>query len=381
MAMKKRRSVRPMDPSQRIPASPADLIDGPFATINEMRAVVMAGFGGFEMLVVREDLPVPMPRTGEVLVRVGAAAVNNTDINTRTGWYAKDVVAPTTSTGALVGTSSHDDIGWGGNVPQFPRIQGADACGEIAAVGPGVDRDRLGERVLIEPVFRSADGPPESAVYFGSEVDGAFAEYTVVPSRHAHNIDCDLSDAALASFPCSYSAAENMIGRMRVGADDVVLVTGASGGVGSAAVQLCVRRGATVIAIAHSDKRSALADLGATEVLDRDADLLVSIGRKAIDAVIDVVGGDSWPSLLEVLKPGGRYAVAGAIAGPLVNLDLRTLYLNDLQLHGCTVLDHAVFPNLIGYIKRGEIRPLVAATFPLARTAIRGNLYLVCRGG
>ncbi|MFX9915823.1 zinc-binding dehydrogenase, partial [Acinetobacter baumannii] len=91
------------------------------------------------------------------------------------------------------------------------------------------------------------------------------------------------------------------------------------------------------------------------EVLPRDAPLADS----AFDVVIDVVGGAAFPDLLRALKPGGRYAVAGAIAGPLVELDLRTLYLKDLTLIGCTVLDRQVFPNLVGYIERGEIRPVV----------------------
>ena len=341
-----------------------------------MRAVVMTGFGGFEVLSVRDDVTVPKPSADEVLVRVGAAAVNNTDINTRTGWYAKDVVAATTTTGASAATSARSDIGWGGNVPEFPRIQGADACGEIVAIGANVAIGRIGERVLVEPVFRANGAPLETAKYFGSEVDGGFAEYTVVPSLHAHRIDCALSDEELASLPCSYSAAENMIGRAQVRAGDVVVVTGASGGVGSAAVQLCRRRNADVIAVASVEKHEAIRELGAQQTLERSANLLAIIGRRKVDVVIDVVGGPTWPALLEVLRPGGRYATAGAISGPQVTLDLRTLYLNDLQLHGCTVLDHHVFSDLVGYIERSEIQPLVAASFPLDQIVAAQQLFL-----
>jgi NADPH:quinone reductase-like Zn-dependent oxidoreductase len=84
-----------------------------------------------------------------------------------------------------------------------------------------------------------------------------------------------------------------------------------------------------------------------------------------MDAVIDLVAGEKWPQYLEVLRPGGRYAVAGAIAGPLVELDVRTLYLKDLSLFGCTVLEPEVFANLIKRIEHGDIKPLVAQTFRL----------------
>jgi len=145
-----------------------------------------------------------------------------------------------------------------------------------------------------------------------------------------------------------------------------VLITGASGGVGSAAVQLARRLGATVLAIAGSAKAAAVAALGAARVYPRDADLAAALGRETIDAIVDVVGGEQFPALLDVLKRGGRYAVAGAIAGPAVQLDLRTLYLKDLRFFGCTVLEPGVFANLTRYIESGEIRPLIASVHPLS---------------
>ena len=155
-----------------------------------------------------------------------------------------------------------------------------------------------------------------------------------------------------------------MLQRASVGAERV-LVTGASGGVGSAAVQLAKRRGAYVIAVASATKAGDLTAIGADEVIDRNADLLAVTGRDSVDVVIDLVAGEAWPSLLDVLRRGGRYATAGAIAGPLVELDVRTLYLKDLTLIGCTFQDDIVFENLVGYIEADEIKPLVAQTFPL----------------
>ncbi len=334
-----------------------------------MKAVLLKGHGGFEQLEYRDDVPLPAPRAGEVLIRVAAAGVNNTDINTRTAWYSRSVTAGTTAQDGASGIAEArtEDSGWTGAQLMFPRIQGADACGRIVAVGDGVDPRRIGERVLVEPVFRVHDAAGQlQAIYFGSECDGAFAEFTRAPAVHAHAVDCNLTDAELASFPCAYAAAENMLTRLNLQSGEAVLVTGASGGVGSAAVQLAKRRGATVWAVAGASKAAAVATLGAARVIATDADPLQELGRERLDAIVDVVGGSRFPAWLEVLRRGGRYAVAGAIAGPVVELDLRTLYLKDLRLLGCTVLEPGVFANLVRYIERGEIRPLLAAVHPLA---------------
>lgn len=350
-------------------------------TPHRMKAVLLKGNGGFDQLEYRDDVPVPVAAPGEVVVRVGAAGVNNTDINTRTAWYSKAVTEGTTEAGGAGGyeKASSADAGWTGAVPAFPRIQGADACGRIVAVGAGIDPGRIGERVLIEPVFRAPGGDPYRAIYFGSECDGAFAEFAKAPSAHAHRIVSDLSDAELASFPCAYSAAENMLTRAGLAGGERVLITGASGGVGSAAVQLAKRRGATVLAVAAADKADLIASLGAARVIPRDADLISEVGREAVEVVIDVVGGPTFPQLLDVLRRGGRYAVAGAIAGPIVALDLRTLYLKDLRLFGCTILEPEVFPNLVGYIERGEVRPVVASTHPLSAIVAAQRAFLAKR--
>lgn len=323
---------------------------------SKMSGIVLTGHGGPEMLQWREDLPLPVPAKGDLLIKVAAAGVNNTDINTRIGWYSKGDGA--------------DDASWSGNALAFPRIQGADVCGRIVAVGDGVDAARIGQRVLIEPCLREADGKPlEAPWYFGSECDGGFAQYTRVAAAHAHVIDSALSDVELASFPCSYSTAENMLTRARLGQGETVLVTGASGGVGSAAVQLARARGAKVIAITSPAKAAALSELGADITLGRDDDLVQKLGANRVDVVVDLVAGPQWPALLDVLRPGGRYAVSGAIAGPHVDLDVRTLYLKDLSLFGCTVLDKGVFASLVEKIARGDIQPLVAETYPLGEIA------------
>ena len=136
-----------------------------------MRGVWLTGHGGLDKLEVRSDIPVPRPGPRDVLVRVAAAGVNNTDINTRTAWYSKKG-----------GASA--DASWAGARIQFPLIQGADVCGRIVATGEDVSANRIGERVLIEPCIREANGQElERPWYFGSECDGGFAEYAVVASR------------------------------------------------------------------------------------------------------------------------------------------------------------------------------------------------------
>jgi len=329
-----------------------------------MRGIWLTGHGGFERLEVRKDIPKPQPSDHEVLIRVSAAAVNNTDINTRIGWYSKHNAAA-------------DDASWAGEAIQFPRIQGIDVCGHIEDVGRHVDNQRIGERVLVEPCLTESAGQRLDTPWFlGSECDGGFAEYVVVAARHAHRIESSLSDIELASFPCSYSTAENLLTRAGVEPGERVLITGASGGVGSAAVQLAKARGADAIAVTSASKIESLLALGATQAVARSENLVSVMGENSVDVVVDLVGGSNWPALLEVLKPHGRYAVSGAIAGPLVELDLRTLYLKDLSFFGCTELDEKVFPNLLRHIEHGRIKPLVARTFPLEDIVAAQQLFL-----
>ncbi len=329
-----------------------------------MRGVWLTGHGNMDKLDIRQDIPVPVPGPHDVLVRVASAGVNNTDINTRTAWYSKN-------------ESSSEDASWTSQPLKFPRIQGADVCGHIITVGREIRSGRIGERVLIEPCLREAHGKKlDQPWYFGSECDGGFAEFTVVAARHAYKIDSELSDIELASFPCSYSTAENLLTRAGVKAGERVLVTGASGGVGSAAVQLAKARDAYVWAVTTPAKSDALHELGANETISRETDLIAVPGVNSVDVVIDLVAGDKWPQYLEVLRPGGRYAVAGAIAGPLVELDVRTLYLKDLSLFGCTVLEPEVFNNLIKRIEQGDIAPVVAQSFALEEIRDAQTLFL-----
>ncbi len=330
-----------------------------------MMAVVTTGNGGYEKLDYRE-VPVPVPGPGDVLLRVLAAGVNNTEINTRLGWYSGGVTTGTNTT-ADIGEAA-DDGGWNAATP-FPFIQGTDCCGRVVAVGPGVEDVRVGARVLVRACMRPDGDDSMENVWMASDFDGAFAEYVKVPAGEVFPVDCAWTDAELATIPCAYGTAENMLHRAGVADGTRVLVAGASGGVGSAAVQLARRRGAHVTAITSAAKREAVLDLGADRVVTRDDDLVAVLGAESIDVVVDNVAGPGFPAMLRVLRRGGRYVTSGAIAGPIVALDLRDMYLKDITLIGCTAWDAPVFPDLIGYIERGEIRPLLAGTYPLSEIA------------
>ncbi len=343
-----------------------------------MRAVVLTGHGGLEKLVYRADWPRPEPGPGEVLIKVGACGMNNTDVNTRTGWYSSGVTQGTTAEGGRGGFAEGvetEAATWGGASIAFPRIQGADVCGRVVALGEGAPANLMGRRVLIDTWLRDWNDPSntEKCGYYGSERDGGYADYTTAPASNVYAIESDLSDVELASFATSSITAENMLARAQVGDGDRVLIPGASGGVGTALIQLVRRRGAAAIALCGAEKADAVAALGATVLPRSPADLAGALaeatGSPEVEVVADVVGGSLWPQLLKVLVRGGRYTCAGAIAGPLVPFDLRDFYLKDLTFTGATIVPAHLFADLVGYIARKEIRPLVAATYPL--TALR----------
>jgi NADPH:quinone reductase-like Zn-dependent oxidoreductase len=341
-----------------------------------MAAVHLTGYGGLDRLEYRTDVPVPKPEHGEVLVRVTAAGMNNTDINTRTGWYNVDVDDGTTEQGGQrgfgIGANGMGD--WAGDIV-FPRIQGADCVGRIIAVGEGVSPTRVGERVVCAPYIYDEDDPKwlQNAGFLGAEFDGAFAQYTKLPSGNAFVVADDLpfSDAELATLPCSGGTAMNMMLMAGLKPGDVVLVTGASGGVGTFLVQIAKHAGAEVVAVCAARKAADVRAIGADHVIDRAE---AEHAHRALDAtkgrrfslVADVVGGARFAEYLSLLERGGRYVTAGAIAGPNVNLDLRTLYLKNLSFFGSTTYLRETFPRLIEILHDGGLRPAVSSTAPLS---------------
>ena len=194
-------------------------------TPTTMRAVVTTGHGGLDKLELTE-LPVPVPGDGEVLVRVTACGLNNTDIWVRQGAYGTDK-----DPNAVTGTD---------RVPHaFPLIRGADIVGEIVDTGPGIAQTRIGERVICNfMTYAIGKHGPEMSGSLGNSRPGGYAEYCSVPAENAYQIDSDHSDAELATFICAYLTAENMLETAGVTDSDTVLVTGASGGIGTALMVL-----------------------------------------------------------------------------------------------------------------------------------------------
>ncbi|WP_225314455.1 alcohol dehydrogenase family protein [Marinobacter halotolerans] len=339
-----------------------------------MKAVVTTGNGGYEKLEYR-DVPIPVPAPGEVLLKVLAAGVNNTEINTRLGWYSSSVEGGTEQLSETEDEPAVEDGGWNESTP-FPFIQGTDCCGEVVAWGEGTQGPAIGKRVLVRACMRLNGFDSLDNIWMASDFDGAFAQYVTVPASEVFEIDCDWSDVELATIPCAYGTAENMLHRAGVTNVSRLLVTGASGGVGSAVVQLANRRGAYVIAVAGESKLDLVRSLGADQVVARGQDLSAEISDSSVDVVIDNVAGDQVGTLLKLMARGGRYASSGAIAGPITTIDMRDFYLKDLTLIGCTAWDEPVFPNLIGYIEKGEIHPLVAKTFELKDIATAQQEFL-----
>lgn len=347
-----------------------------------MKAVLLTGHGGLDKLVYT-DVPTPRPDPGEVVIRVGACGLNNTDINTRTAWYSK-TVDQAIGDGGADGFETIDDTEatWGSGTIHFPVIQGADVVGRIVAVGPDTDPGRIGERVMIDPWLLGHGDWQNTANsgYFGSECDGGFAEYTKVRAANALPVTSDLTDAELATFPCAYTTAENLVNRTTPRPGETVVITGASGGVGSAAIQLCRLRGCRVIAVASLTKADLLRDLGAEIVIDRNTDDLETAIRTAaqgpVDIALDVVGAPMFMALINALRQGGRYSTSGCIAGPMAEFDLRQLVYKDLQLTGATICPPGTMHRVVGMIETGALKPLLAETFGLKDLARAQEIFL-----
>jgi len=323
-----------------------------------MQAAVTTAHGGLEKLELRE-LPVPRPSQGEVLVRVGACGLNNTDIWVRQGAYGSDK-----DPDAVTGT---------GRVPHtFPLIQGADIVGRITQVGAGVSQSRLGERVICNfMTYTQGARGLEMSGGLGSSRPGGYAQYCCVPDGNAYVLDSAYSDAELATFVCAYLTAENMLQTAAVTDADTVLVTGASGGVGTALIQLAHARGARVVALSSNAKVERVKSLNPAAVLSRDDDdlaqcLEAAIGSSTVDVVADVVAGELFSDCLSVLTTHGRYVTAGAIGGAIVPFDVRTLYLKLLTFYGVSCGMPWHFEQVLEHLNAGRLKPLLHATYPLA---------------
>jgi NADPH:quinone reductase-like Zn-dependent oxidoreductase len=325
-----------------------------------MKAVVLTGHGDLDMLQYM-DCPLPQVADDEVLIEVHACGMNNTDVWVRQGAY---------------GTDEEPDAvaSWRRGKPtlEFPRIQGTDIVGKIVAVGENIDPLRIDERVLVDfSIYNTETDSLADVDYIGHGRDGGYAEYCAVPAVNAHRVASSMTDAELATFCCAYMTGEHLLDRARVVAGERVLISGAAGGVGGGLIQLCRARGAIPYAITSADKAEAVKALGAEAVAIRDqgdwvAQVVSALDGNAIDVVTDVVAGPLFKGLINLLRPEGRYATAGAFGGSSIELDLRTVYLKQLEIHGSSQGTRKAFLQLLGYIESAKIKPSLFATYPLS---------------
>lgn len=350
---------------------------------NTMKAMVLTGYGDIDQLVY-QDVTTPQPGPGEVLVQVTATAKNNTDRKAREGLY------PTKK-----GEVQSFQMG-GEPTLTFPRIQGADIAGRVVAVGEGVSDSRVGERGLLDFNIYANDRRDINLTpdYFGHGADGGYAEYVVLPSDQFHHIpNPELSDAEVASMGmCSYQTAMHMLTSAGISAGERVLVTGASGGVGTALIQLCRIMGAIPYALSQQDKAGPLLELGAEAVLDRsDMNTFVDrvkaeTGGKPLDAVMDLVGGDMTDHFIDAMifdmnsrSTYPRLSIAGASGGNISEILWTRIYLYQVQIFGVSHGTREEAEQLMAWIREGQLKPVLHGAFRLSELH-RAERYFMNRG-
>jgi alcohol dehydrogenase len=303
-----------------------------------MKAAVIERQGGPEGLVYR-DWPDPVPRPGEVLVRVRACGLNHLDIFVRRGMP-------------------------GFPVP-MPFISGGDVAGEIAALGPDVAGWAAGDRVALYPV--TAEG------MMGEEFPGGMAEYVRIPAANLIRLPPHLAFEAAAAVPIAFGTALHMLFEIgRIAPGDLVLVLGASGGVGLACVQLAKMIGATVIAAAGSaEKCERLRGLGADHTIDYAAtdfsrEAWRISGKTGVDVVVNNTGGETWIPSLRALKPRGKLLTCGATAGYATANDMRFIWVRELQILGSNSYSRANVADSLDHVAAGRLQPVISHRLPLS---------------
>ncbi|MGD8362139.1 MAG: zinc-binding dehydrogenase [Gemmatimonadota bacterium] len=328
-----------------------------------MRAAVFSDFGGPDVVHL-EDLDIPEPGPGEVRVAVKAAAMNHLDLWIRRGLPLKITM---------------------------PHIGGSDIAGIVDDVGPGVEPIAPGTRVVVDPsldyswydgVRRGSHLPSPEFRIVGEHTQGGFAEYCVVPAGNLVELPegVPFAPAAAASL-VSVTAWRGLMTRGRLRAGERILVTGASGGVSTMAIQVARLAGAQVYAVTSgAENVEKVRALGADAVYDREAqdwgkEVFRDTGKEGVDLVFDSVGEAVWPHCLRALKVGGRLVTYGATTGAGGETEIRLVFWKQLSILGSTMGNPREYRTVMDLVFQGKLKPVIHATLPLEE-ARRGHEIL-----
>lgn len=318
-----------------------------------MQAAIFRENGGPEVVSV-EDVEAPEPQPGEVRIRVEAAAMNHLDL-----WVRRGLPIET----------------------PMPHIGGSDVAGVVESVGSAGDQGWIGKRVVVDPslsyrwyelaALPGTDVPPFGV--FGEHTQGGFAELTVAPAENLMELpDHVASEVAAAAALAGVTAWRGLMTRGGLRQGESVLITGASGGVSSMAVQYAKQGGATVFAVTSGVANVArVRELGADRVYDRleqdwSKQLYRDTERRGVHLCLDSVGQALWPQVIRALAVGGRVVSFGATTGPAATVDLRMLFWRQLSILGSTMGTHREFREAMGLVVDGRIHPQIHSILPLS---------------
>lgn len=321
-----------------------------------MKAAYFEEHGGPEVLRVGE-LPDPEPRHCEALVRVRAAALNHLDLWARRGLPGLEL--------------------------EMPHIGGSDIAGVVEETGVGVEGWESGDRVIVNPSLwcgrcewcaRGEESLCRRYRILGEHVPGGLAELVAVPARNLYRIPEGFPFEEAAAVPLVFQTAwRALIGGARLQPGETLLVTGGSGGVATAAIQIGKLAGATVHAVTSGPENvRRVRELGADLAIDRlEEDFSRRVWdateKRGVDVVLDSVGESAWEDCLRALAPGGRLVTYGATTGPEGRIDIRRLFWKQLRVIGSTMASRGEFEEVMRLVFAGRLEPVVDEVLPLER--------------
>ena len=312
-----------------------------------MRAVVIHEHGGRDKLIL-DDVPDPVPAPGEILLRVKAVGLNYLDIFVRRGMPGLPI--------------------------DLPRISGGDIAGKVVELGEGVTSVKVGQRILIDPAITMPDGTSGA---LGESATGGLSGYFAISADNAIPLPDDVTYEQAAALPIAYGTAWRMLitrGKLQEG--ESILILGASGGVGTGAVQIAKMLGCEVFAAASSPaKLQQLKELGADHLVNYIEQpefhryVRSLTGGEGVDVVVNYTGGDSWVRSLKAVKHSGRILTCGATAGFDPPTDIRYIWRREMDIRGSDGWRRQDLIDLLDAVRQGSIIPVIGAVLPLEQTA------------